>query len=136
MRNGFKVYDADTHVMPIAEVLEQYVDPSFRPRLPELAPYRVPAGKTADGTDQLHHYSVKRRFYRRVLGEAGPHPTFTGRGGTRRGTRPPRSGVQDDRADNRVKDMDEEGTDAHFLVPSSWTGTVGWGSTTPRSKWG
>ena len=36
MRNGFKVYDVDTHVMPMAEVLEQYVDPSFRPRLPEL----------------------------------------------------------------------------------------------------
>jgi hypothetical protein len=45
MRNGFKVYDADTHVMPLAEVLEQYVDPSFRPRLPELAAYRVPHNK-------------------------------------------------------------------------------------------
>src|SRR6266849_9758699 len=41
MRNGFKVYDVDTHVMPIAEVLERYVDPSFRPRLAELTPYRV-----------------------------------------------------------------------------------------------
>ena len=130
MRNGFKVYDADTHVMPIAEILEQYVDPSFRPRLPELAPYRVAASRTAEGTDQLHQYSVKRRFYRRVLGEAGPHPTFTGRGGTRRGTQAPRPGVQDDQAANRVKDMDEEGTDVHFLVPSSWTGVVGLDDTT------
>jgi hypothetical protein len=75
MKNGLKVYDTDTHVMPMAEVLEQYVDPSFRLRLPELAPYRVPAGQTADGTAQ-HQYSVHRRFYRRVLGEAGPHATF------------------------------------------------------------
>jgi predicted TIM-barrel fold metal-dependent hydrolase len=125
MRDGFKVYDADTHVMPLAEVLEQYVDPSFRPRLAELAPYRVPAGKTADGAYQLHRYSVQRRFYRRILGEAGPHPTFTGRGGTRRGTKAPRPGVQDDQPANRVKDMDEEGADVHFLIPSSWTGVVG-----------
>ena len=124
MRNGFKVYDTDTHVMPIAEVLEQYVDPSFRPRLAELAPYRVPAGKTADGTTQ-HHYSVHKRFYRRLLGEAGPHATFTGRSGTWQGSKSPRPGVQDDQAANRVQDMDEEGADVHSLVPSSWTGTVG-----------
>lgn len=124
MRNGFKVYDTDTHVMPIAEVLERYVDPSFRPRLAELAPYRVCAGKTADGTAQ-HHYSVHKRFYRRLLGEARPHATFTGRSGTWRGSKSPRPGVQDDQAANRVQDMDEEGADVHSLVPSSWTGTVG-----------
>jgi len=45
MRGGFKVYDA--HVMPVAEVLEQYVDPGFRPRLQELAAYQVPAGGTS-----------------------------------------------------------------------------------------
>jgi hypothetical protein len=37
MKNGFRVDDADTHVNPAAEVLEQYVDASFRPRLAELA---------------------------------------------------------------------------------------------------
>jgi uncharacterized protein len=125
MRNGFKVYDADTHVMPLAEVLEQYVDPSFRPRLAELAPYRVPAGHTTEGTPQRHRYSFERRFYRRVLGEAGLHPTFTGRGGTWRGTKTPRPGVQDDQPANRVQDMDDEGTDVHLLVPSSWIGVVG-----------
>jgi uncharacterized protein len=125
MRNGFKVYDADTHVMPLAEVLEQYVDPSFRPRLAELAAYRVPAGHTTEGTPQRHRYSFERRFYRRVLGEAGPHPTFTGRGGTWRGTKTPRPGVQDDQPANRVQDMDDEGTDVHLLVPSSWIGVVG-----------
>ena len=33
MRNGFRVYDSDTHVNPAAEVLEKYVDPGFRKRL-------------------------------------------------------------------------------------------------------
>ena len=36
MKEGFRVYDSDTHVNPAAEVLERYVDPGFRPRLAEL----------------------------------------------------------------------------------------------------
>src|SRR4030095_11994119 len=85
MRDGLRVYDADTHVNPAAEVLEQYVDPSFRPRLDDLAPYRVPVGRPAEGERQLHGYRIETKLYRRVLGEAAPHPSFTGRGGTWRG---------------------------------------------------
>ena len=49
MRNGFRVYDADTHVLPAAEVIERYVDPEFRPRLAELSmPLLV-----VQGTDDL-----------------------------------------------------------------------------------
>jgi predicted TIM-barrel fold metal-dependent hydrolase len=125
MRNGLRVYDSDTHVNPVAEVLDRYVDPSFRPRLAELAPHRVPAGRpSADGT-QLHTYSIGRKLYPRILGEAAPHPTFTGRGTTWRGSKDPRPGVQDDQAANRVKDMDDEGSDVHFLIPASWTSAVG-----------
>src|SRR2546425_12868114 len=104
MRNGFKVYDVDTHVMPIAEVLERYVDPSFRPRLAELTPYRVPAGQTADATER-HQYSVHRRLYRRILGEAGPPPTLTGRGGARRRPQPPPPRGQEGRARPPGPDM-------------------------------
>jgi predicted TIM-barrel fold metal-dependent hydrolase len=113
MKNGFRVYDADTHVNPAAEVLERYVDPGFRPRLNELAPYRAPAGG-------LHNYRVGTKFYRRVLGEAAPRESFTGRESRWRGDKLPRPGTQDDRADNRVADMDDEGTDTHFLIPGSW----------------
>jgi predicted TIM-barrel fold metal-dependent hydrolase len=64
MRNGLRVYDADTHVNPAAEILERYVDPSFRPRLLELAPYRVPTGTT---TAPLKHrpsdYLINERFF-------------------------------------------------------------------------
>ena len=79
MKNGFRVYDADTHVSPTAEVLERYVDPGFRPRLAELAPYRQP---TSEG---LHHYSFGRKFYRRVLGEVAPREDFSGRDSRWRG---------------------------------------------------
>jgi predicted TIM-barrel fold metal-dependent hydrolase len=125
MRNGYKVYDTDTHVNPAAEVLERYVDPSFRPRLQELAPYRLPVRGTPGGTDQLHVYRVGTKLYRRILGEAEPRPDFTGRSTTWKGSKAPRIGVQDDQAAHRVQDMDDEGTDVHFLIPTSWTSVVG-----------
>jgi predicted TIM-barrel fold metal-dependent hydrolase len=119
MRNGFRVYDADTHVSPSAEVLERYLDPGFRPRLAEVAPYRHDTG------DGLHSYSFGRKFYRRVLGEASSRETFTGRESRWRGSKMPRPGVQDADAANRVLDMDDEGTDVHFLIPGSFMSFVG-----------
>jgi len=35
MKDGLRVFDSDTHVEPTAEVIDQYVDPAFRSRLPE-----------------------------------------------------------------------------------------------------
>src|SRR5919108_5434424 len=102
MRNGLHVYDADTHVNPAAEVLERYVDPGFRPRLADLAPYRVPVGRPAEDGSQLHSYRVETKFYRRVLGEAGPHPTFTGRGGSWRGGKNPKAGGEGGQAGERA----------------------------------
>src|SRR3974390_590557 len=96
MKEGFRVYDTDTHIDPGADVLEKYVDPGFRPRLDDLAPYRR---------------AIKSR---RVAA-----------GRVWRGERRPSPGVVDARSDNRVLDMDAEGSDVHFLVPSMWTSVVG-----------
>ena len=125
MRDGFRAYDADTHVNPAADVLDRYVDPAFRPRLAELAPHKVPSGQMVGGTPDTYQYRVQTKFYRRVLGTAGAHESFTGRGTHWRGSKQPRLGVQDDQAANRVADMDEEGTDTHFLVPTLWLSVVG-----------
>ena len=126
MKNGFRVYDSDTHVNPAAEVLERYVDPGFRPRLAELEPYRFAVGAGAvGGVEGLHNYRVGTKYYRRVLGEQAPRETFTGRETRWMGSKMPRPGVQDDQAENRVKDMDDEGTDIHFLIPTSWLSLVG-----------
>ena len=65
------------------------------------------------------------KLYRRVLGEASAHETFTGRGTKWMGSKQPRVGVQDDQAANRVADMDDEGTDAHLMVPTGWGSVVG-----------
>jgi predicted TIM-barrel fold metal-dependent hydrolase len=125
VREGFRVYDSDTHVLPAAEVLERYVDPGFRPRLAELAPYRVPLRRGEDGDADLHYYRVATKFYRRILGEAVPRDTHSGRESNWRGSKMPRPGVQDDLAANRISDMDDEGADVHFLIPSSWVSVVG-----------
>src|SRR5215813_3005223 len=75
MKAGLRVWDADTHVNPAAEVLERYVDPSFRPRLAELAPYRIATGRMIGGTPDTHQYRIGTKLYPRILGEAGPHET-------------------------------------------------------------
>lgn len=125
MRNGYKVFDADTHVNPVAEVLERYVDPGFRPRLAELDAYKVPVGGSDNGGPQKHVYRVGTKLYKRILGQAGPDDEFTGRRTSWRGSKQPRDGVGDDNATNRVLDMDDDGSDVHFLIPSSWNSVVG-----------
>ena len=124
MRQGIRIYDTDTHIDPGADVLERYVDPDFRPRLADLEPYRV-ATKSRSGDGSIRHsYRFARMAYERTLGEAERRP---GSGDARewRGEQRPRPGVVDDRSDNRVLDMDAEGADVHFLVPSVWTSVVG-----------
>jgi predicted TIM-barrel fold metal-dependent hydrolase len=125
MKDGWRVFDADTHINPAAEVLERYLDPELRTRLPELAPYRIPIKGAVEGPSDFHNYRVGAKLYRRILGEAKPRESFTGQETHWMGTKMPRPGIQDDRAANRVMDMDEEGTDVHFLVPTSWLSLVG-----------
>jgi len=124
MRQGLRVYDTDTHIDPGADVLERYVDPAFRPRLDELAPYRFASKARSEDRGIRHSYRFGRMVYERTLGEAEARP---GSGDARewRGERRPRPGVVDDRSDQRVLDMDDEGSDVHFLVPSVWTSVVG-----------
>ena len=72
MKNGFLVYDADTHVEPSAEVLDLYVDPAFRaaPRRPW--PYRVPIrASTPGGSPGRHVYRFGQSSYQ-------PHPRRAG----------------------------------------------------------
>ena len=102
MKDGYRVYDSDTHVLPAAEVLERYVDPAFRPRLDELAQYRSPIRASAEHSGGgLHGYRIAPRHYRRVLGEAAPRKDHTGRDTLWRGSKLPRPGVQDDESHSR-----------------------------------
>ena len=78
MKNGFKVWDSDTHVEPSAEVIDKYLDPGFRNRLPELAQYRVPIRPGTPGSSPDRHvYRFGQISYKRILGEAAPRPRPT-----------------------------------------------------------
>src|SRR5438445_4166702 len=80
MRDGFKIFDSDTHLNPMAETLEPYFDAAMRKRLPEWESCKVPfrvgwAGEILQ-PPYRHRYQFKKRAgWRerlRILGEAGP----------------------------------------------------------------
>src|SRR5439155_23546702 len=124
MTSGFRAYNAATRIEPGADVLERYDGPGFRQRLDDLAPERVAVkSRTVDGGFR-NTYRFEQRLYERTLGAAETRPG-TGDGRVWRGEKRPSFGVVDDRSDNRVLDMDAEGSDVHFLVPSVWTSIVG-----------
>src|SRR5436305_14824513 len=87
MKNGFRVYDTDTHIDPGADVLERYVDPGFRGRLDDLAPYRVAIKSRSTDRGIRHTYRFEQKLYERTLREAesrpGPGDRRVWRGATR-----------------------------------------------------
>jgi predicted TIM-barrel fold metal-dependent hydrolase len=132
MKNGFKVFDTDTHIAPSAESLEPYISPRVRELIPDLDERKVPIKTGLAGEVRQEPY---RHHYRlgdgesggwansavRVLGEAGPREGVTRRFQTFMGTRHPTDGGQE-YADVRIRDMDEEGTDVHMMVPNGANG--------------
>src|ERR1700733_14480041 len=81
MRNGQRVYDADTHGLPPAEILESYLDPKVRDLIPDMDDHLAPM-KVSFAGEPLHEpYKHLYRFMStggwvrdavRVLGDAGP----------------------------------------------------------------
>jgi len=123
MRNGFKVWDTDTHLRPTLEALEPYYDPKLRQRLPELEHYKrvyQPKGdERVTRTPGNHEYVWPGRVAnKRVLGEAGPSDKPVRSGGKFAGTLQPRMGAEDTSADARIADMDDEGVDVQVMVTS------------------
>lgn len=120
MRNGFKVWDTDTHIQPAIESLEPYFDPAFRERLPELEQYKVPSRDDPTRTPRefsgRHHYSLGQVRYKRVLGEAEPPAVPIPNRGQFMGTKLPAIGAIDNALEDRIRDMDEEGVDVQLLV--------------------
>ena len=134
MRNGYKIYDSDTHINPSAEDLDRYVDPEFRSRLPDLEPYKTANGPKEEGVPQRHVYQMGQLRYRRVLGEAGNDPVLArqrinasgatrGGGGNQKATvqlRVGPNGIKDGDPKDRVMDMDHEGCDVQFMFTGGW----------------
>lgn len=132
MRHGFKVYDTDTHIAPSAESLEPFLSSRVRELVPDLDEKKTPIKMGLAGEVRTEPYRHNFRLGSgegggwgnsavRVLGEAGPREGVTRRFQTFMGVRHPTDGGQE-YSDIRIKDMDEEGTDCHMMVPNGANG--------------
>jgi predicted TIM-barrel fold metal-dependent hydrolase len=136
MRNGFKVYDSDTHVGFSAEILEPYLASTVKPLLPNLDDYRTPISRSSAGETlqppYAHRYQLGQGFgagwgsdVPRTLGEAAPRANAERRPQKFMGSKWPAQDA-DWSAASRIRDMDEEGVDVQVMVP-----TVPWGHDNP-----
>jgi len=116
-RNGFKVFDSDTHVGPHADILERYTSADIKKRLEAWEPLKA----TGKGGHTSYRKGVRK--YERRLGTAeavaqkGYMAGFTG---AHRASPSPL--LEDDPAE-RIKDMDLEGVDVNLTLPSGWFGS-------------
>ena len=136
MKNGYRAIDADTHVNPDLEVLERYLDPSFRPRMKELEIYRRTTERDGEIATTL---AIGVVGYPRKVGERPvtdlPDPGPQGQtsplphrqpqqGRTVRATGhnrlDPKPGVSEENAVGRLQDMDTEGRDVDILYPAPY----------------
>ena len=122
-KDGYKIFDSDTHVGPLMNVLDPFMTDAEKKKLEGWAEYKTINNK-GDVT-----YNRGQRRYRRKLGTAKADATpggymagFTGVAKKREVS--PR--VDADAAE-RIKDMDFEGVDVNLTLPSGWWGT--WTST-------
>jgi predicted TIM-barrel fold metal-dependent hydrolase len=129
MRDGFKVFDADTHFHPTAETLEPYLDSEIRARYADL---RKREFKTGWAGEELsppfrHMFSFADMGGwganpPRHLGEPGPRANEERRFQHFMGEEFPTLGGADYDIEARVRDMDREGQDMHLLVPGVASG--------------
>ena len=115
-KNGYRIFDTDTHVGPSMDVLEPYMDPTERALLAPFAEFRAVAKRTGQVT-----YRMGVRTYERRLGQADPGSTqangayMAGFTGAHKG-RDPVPTVDHD-VHSRIQDMDYEGVDVNLLLP-------------------
>jgi predicted TIM-barrel fold metal-dependent hydrolase len=118
-RDGFRIFDSDTHVGPYMDILDRYLSDSERKSLSAWDEFRT-TGKGGHVT-----YNKGQRKYRRRLGDAkaddAPAGYMAGFTGVKR-SKEPSARVDDDPAE-RIADMDYEGVDVNLTLPSGWFGT-------------
>jgi predicted TIM-barrel fold metal-dependent hydrolase len=135
VRNGFKIYDTDTHIRPSAETLRPYLSSLVLERVPDLEEHRTPI-RTSPTREVLeppyrHYYRFRAgdgegegfgADHARVLGEAAPRAKKLERPRQFMGTRYPSRHTDDDAAEARLRDMDDEGVDVQFLIGGAGPG--------------
>ena len=129
MRNGYRIFDADTHFHASAETLEPFLDPMLRSMKDELQTREFRTGWAGEEMPEPYTHLYRLGNERgwgeappRILGEAGPRPNAQRHFQNFQGFTFPTPGGSDWDADARVRDMDEEGVDIHLMVPGAASG--------------
>ena len=129
MRNGYKIFDADTHFHASAESLEPFLDPALRQMKAELGLREFKTGWAGEEMPEpyTHLYQLGEQggwgvAPPRYLGEAGPRPNARRHFQNFQGFKFPTFGGADWDVEARIRDMDEEGVDVHFIVPGAASG--------------
>jgi len=131
LKDAFKVYDADTHIKPTFESLKPYLPQTIFDRIPNFEENLVPnrVGMAGERYEEPFRHLIRfaqpsqggwgRHIPPRVLGEAGPREGAQRGFQSFMGSRFPTDGCGDWDPQARLRDMDEEGTDVHFIVSSA-----------------
>ncbi|HEV2335051.1 MAG TPA: amidohydrolase family protein [Stellaceae bacterium] len=118
-RDGYRIFDSDTHVGPDAAILDRYLSRAEKDRLAGWERYR------ATGRNGHVTYTKGQRRYSRKLGAAAPDETpggyMAGFTGVARQRQP--SPLVDADPAARIADMDLEGVEVNLTLPSGWFGT-------------
>jgi uncharacterized protein len=118
-RDGYRIFDSDTHVGPDAAILDRYLSEAEKDRLIGWERYRT-TGRNGHVT-----YTKGQRRYRRKLGTATPEESpggyMAGFTGVARQRQP--SPLVDADPSARIADMDYEGVEVNLALPSGWFGT-------------
>jgi predicted TIM-barrel fold metal-dependent hydrolase len=133
MRNGYRIFDADTHIKPSAEAVGPFFPKGFLDKIPNLQEQLTPIKVGMAGEQYEAPYRHLFRFAApseggwsrippRTLGEAGPREGAQRHFQTFMGSRLPTDGCGDWDPQVRLKDMDEEGSDVHFIVHTAGAG--------------
>src|ERR1700730_15929709 len=118
-RDGFRIFDSDTHVGPSMNILDHYLAAAEKARLADWEMWKDFNPRSGRVT-----YNKGGRSYQRRLGsaatEAAPAGYMAAFTGANRARPSPRVG--DDPA-ARIADMEREGVDVNLTLPSGWFGT-------------
>jgi uncharacterized protein len=129
VRNGYRIYDTDTHSRPSAESIRPYLSARVLEHIPDLEAHRVEIKVGMASEVRQPPYRHWYRFGRgeggwgtdkpRMLGEAAPGDEIERERQVFMGTRLPADGGGDHDPEARLRDMDAEGVDVHFIVHNS-----------------
>jgi predicted TIM-barrel fold metal-dependent hydrolase len=120
-KNGFRIFDADTHVGPAVNIIDNHLSQAEKRRLDSWEDF-----KWVDARNGNVEYTRYRLNYMRKLGskEFMPAPD-QGRASRFTGElkHHPALPTSETDPDVRIRDMDLEGVDVNLCLPSSWFGT-------------